>query len=391
MDLIIDFYKELDTLNLIIFWGIIIVIILLLIFSFILINKNKKLKKIVEKQNKYEEEIPIKKTELSQEAIYENKKELETPKVTEEPEKPKINQEDISKPIEIEKDFVAEEHVSVYQNNESVTSNVQEKSEQIKYNQINTTKNIEIPNKPYQRNVLREMSLSQTSPIGINRTNIKEDKKVEMIKDLEESLNDKNIEIETPREPEVKLEKKENVNETTKQELSSIKDNSYRKTEIKHDISPTSKHDNFTHEPTKTTVKVDTPEEKVNTHTSILENYQDISNETNDRKEKKSSEKYLEEVSRKLAEAEVPDEIERTSYEIKQEEDAIISYKELMEKKDSIQTIDEEEAVISIEELMNKANAKTEESQTESKLYNLSEEEANDNFIKELKQFRNDL
>ena len=48
MKFIIDFYKNLDPLNLIIFWGIIIVIILLLIFSFILINKNKKLKKIVE-------------------------------------------------------------------------------------------------------------------------------------------------------------------------------------------------------------------------------------------------------------------------------------------------------------------------------------------------------
>jgi len=49
MDFIIDYYKSLDTLNLIIFWGIIIVVILLLIFSCILLNKNKKLKKIVEK------------------------------------------------------------------------------------------------------------------------------------------------------------------------------------------------------------------------------------------------------------------------------------------------------------------------------------------------------
>ena len=61
-----------------------------------------------------------------------------------------------------------------------------------------------------------------------------------------------------------------------------------------------------------------------------------------------------------------------------------------MEKKDSIQTIDEEDAVISIEELMNKTN-KQEEIENNARLYNLSEEEANDNFIKELKQFRNDL
>ena len=66
MNLIIDFYKSLDVLNLIIFWGIIIVIILLLIFSFILINKNKKLKKIVE-TGSLQEDIPIKKTKLKEE------------------------------------------------------------------------------------------------------------------------------------------------------------------------------------------------------------------------------------------------------------------------------------------------------------------------------------
>ena len=68
-----------------------------------------------------------------------------------------------------------------------------------------------------------------------------------------------------------------------------------------------------------------------------------------------------------------------------------ISYKELMEKKDSIQTIDEEEAIISIEELMNRNNKKQIEEQESSKLYNLTESEKNDDFIKELKQFRNDL
>ena len=122
-------------------------------------------------------------------------------------------------------------------------------------------------------------------------------------------------------------------------------------------------------------------------------NIENISKEeTTYKKNTNSNNMYLEEVSRKLAEAEIPDEIERTNYELKQEEDAIISFKELMEKKDSIQTIDEEDAVISIEELMNRNNQKTEaQLEEERKLYNLTEEEENDNFIKELKQFRNDL
>ena len=47
MKLIIEFYKELDVLNLILFWGIIIVITLLLTFSIIMVNKNKKLRQII--------------------------------------------------------------------------------------------------------------------------------------------------------------------------------------------------------------------------------------------------------------------------------------------------------------------------------------------------------
>lgn len=95
------------------------------------------------------------------------------------------------------------------------------------------------------------------------------------------------------------------------------------------------------------------------------------------------NEQYLKEVSHKLANAKELEGINRTQYEIKQEEDAIISYEELMRKKDSIQIIDEEDAVISIEEL-------TKRKQQE-KLYNITEEEENEKFIKELKNFRHDL
>ena len=53
---------------------------------------------------------------------------------------------------------------------------------------IKEQKIIEMPTGPYQRNVLREMSLSQTSPIGINRNQEQVHKKIELAKDLEESL-----------------------------------------------------------------------------------------------------------------------------------------------------------------------------------------------------------
>lgn len=391
MDLIIDFYKNLDALNLIIFWGIIIVIILLLIFSFILISKNKKLKKIVEKQNKYEEEIPIKKQELNQEAISKNIQVKEIEKISEEPSELIKIENNVDNSIQIEKDFVAEELVSGYQNKETAISNNQEPTATRKAYQTITSNNIEIPNKPYQRNVLREMSLSQTSPIGINRTNIKEDKKIEMMKDLEESLNDTKVEIEQKKEQPTDYNQK--VENTLIQELTNTKEETSRKIEIKNEsiIKINQNNNNHIKEAPEYKIKNDTANFMEKKHHNILESYQDLPHNQNETKEKKSSEKYLEEVSRKLAEAEVPDEIERTNYEIKQEEDAIISYKELMEKKDTIQTIDEEEAVISIEELMNRENKKQEEPHIETKLYNLGEEEENDNFIKELKQFRNDL
>ena len=52
MKQIIDFYKNLDVLNMIIFWGVIIVVILLLVFAIIISKKNKKLQKVLnDKQN----------------------------------------------------------------------------------------------------------------------------------------------------------------------------------------------------------------------------------------------------------------------------------------------------------------------------------------------------
>ena len=47
MKSLIDFYKNLDTFNLVMFWSVIIIILLLLIFAIIITNKNRKLKKLL--------------------------------------------------------------------------------------------------------------------------------------------------------------------------------------------------------------------------------------------------------------------------------------------------------------------------------------------------------
>ena len=96
MNFIVDFYKDLENLDLIIFWGIIVVIILLLIFSIIMINKNNKLKKLVNKKTQKEisddkyEELPIKKEKNQSELSINNQpdKENETSVIL--PELPQI-------------------------------------------------------------------------------------------------------------------------------------------------------------------------------------------------------------------------------------------------------------------------------------------------------------
>ena len=326
MELIINFYKELDTLNLIIFWGIIIVIILLLILSFVLINKNKKLKKIVEENNKYEEEIPIKNKEIEIKQNIEENHELESELImtVSEEKNAKSPEEIVSPPIEVENNFVVEEHISEY--NRNIINQEESQNENSVY-QVNTKQVFEIPNKPYQRNVLREMSLSQTSPIGINRQVPKEDKKTEMVKDLEDSLKNEEINIYENKDAEKEISYTEEINNQVENELTDIEEISYRKTEIQQDViveKNTSILDSQ-----KLTQSKDNEELSENQTIELLNNQEPVNDEIN-----KTSEKYLEEVSKKLAEAEIPNDIERTNYELQQEEDAIISYKELMEKKD---------------------------------------------------------
>lgn len=594
MEFILEFYQSLETLDLIIFWGIIIVIILLIIFSLVMINKNKKLKKMVSKNNQEkqtintDQELPIKTTNLSDQVDksinldstpkkndQEELKEIDLPEIPGVKKELDISQNNLNNSIETEKKFIAEEHIMEYNNdlfslpnikkNNPSTENQSKENKQPENRKIKSSSTIDLPKTPYERNVLREMSLSQTSPIGLTYPKANEDKKLAMAKDLSDSLhsenineddfqenyqssnNQKNIQNNPPiKESNITL-KREQITRTTtniqeknhhqisssnlqsstvekennllKQELQSIPNSSSRKTTIKNDLprvtpnnlkddatpkNETNKISNFSNKSssmnqpnnsniideeyqTKNNFKEDhlhfqertiknnhldnsTTEKhelsspsisnsdylknnhsskESSTNNNLNKNlseskdtlhssknnqnelaYKETNIQTNSKNSSKndidprvkalfdsiskqdeptiknnSSEQYLEEVSRKLAEAEITDEVERTDYELEQEENAIISYKELMAKKDSIQTIDEEDAVISIEELMNRNQnndmetsnyqkeplSKPTNNEEDTKLYKLTEEEEDDDFINELKQFRNDL
>ena len=127
-------------------------------------------------------------------------------------------------------------------------------------------------------------------------------------------------------------------------------------------------------------------EKEMNHSKEMINKIYDNTNKINEtiKEESTKTNDYLNEVSKKLSEAKETDEIKRTEYEIKQEEEAIISYDELMQKKDQIKMIDDEDAVISINELYNRNNQKE-------RIYNITKEEEDNKFISELKDFRSDL
>ena len=391
MKLIIDFYKELDVLNLILFWGIIIVITLLLTFSIIMVNKNKKLRQIIAEKypkkisedeellNEFDEDLAIKKDaydeeyekqdyqqvieeqENKSEANFihdynETKTEIETLPNLEIKENISNKYQEINKEENIKKDnsldntvkiddidhknikeemennhknqsFVAEEYIMEYntnKNNQLDKYNVENEKKIEPVENINTPKQDAVMptvSKPYQKNVLREMYSNQTSPIGITQKNIEKKQEINKAIDLNNNLN---------------YQKNE--------------ENLYVKESENRYINPVKKDTNLV-----------------------------IENNRNNYEQKRN---YLRDVSQELNKANASSGIKRTSYELKQEEEAIISFKELMEKKDSIQMIDEEEAIISIEELVK---------HEKEKLYQITPEEEDERFVNELKKFRNDL
>lgn len=356
MKYIIDFYKELDMVNLIVFWGTIIVVILLLTFSIILANKNKKLKYILESKgidiDNYEEnddELAIKKDFETQ--ITEKEEQLKN----EENLKKTIYAEEINEDIPIlkqeivEEKFTPEEHIMEYENKEEnkIINNYYQaeikqttnndyrdninryQNENNDYEQNNNIEKQQIISKkttnelhPYNNTNYKELQSRQISPIGITKKENLNEKEIVKAKELHTNLNYEDI-----KEKEIHIP---NINSIERQR------------QIAEEIR----------------------RQKIN--------------------EEKPRGNYLEEISKSLSKIANNEGLNRTEYELKQEEDAIISYKELMEKKDSIQTIDEEEAVISIEELI----AKKKEQE---KLYNITNDAEDNEFINELKNFKSDL
>lgn len=356
---IINYYTNLDSLNKIIFWGIILVVILILIFTILMINKTKKTKIIKESEIPEKEIVPINNKNI----LVDEKNNISAKQEIE-----KISQKEKNEDIKFNVEELVNNYSKAETNNiEQINIKSDEQRDTPKISNQNIYKVEEVKRKPYEKNILREMSLGQTSPIGIVKPITNENKEKEGANELYKSLSNN---------AENNIRKYDNSYDRTKEikEYLTEKNDEYRaKNLITKQATSTMNKDNKE--------KNDNELKKQESMNSYLQKIKvmDEPKKTNNSENKK----YLEEVSKKLS-SQIEDDIKRTEYEIQQEEDAIISYEELQRKKDTIQIIDEEDAVISIEELM-------EREKNNNKLYNITNEAENTNFINELKDFRKDL
>lgn len=369
-----DFFKNLDTLNLFLFLGIVIVIILLLAFSILMANKNKKLKRLLELKERKVDNKSIDKNEdfIPIDRSFSRDENNKYPLQTEERELKENNHQELhytnNSSSYSQSDYSTEQEKN---NNDARTLNTNNdpfiaeeyvQQEHITNNNLNKENTLSYPiNKPYQKNVLREMSLNQTSPIGIGNSHTSINNKIDEYQELNKSLNDNINEDEDIKR--YHEEKKKSISENQSSDIMTSDEKNSKIEQREIDNKAKIEEDRFAY-----------------WRQNLKPKFTDEAEE----KDRHGKKEYLEEVSKKLSNAVENNNIDRTAYELQQEEDAIISYEELMQKKDQIRIIDEEDAVISIEELISRK-------QNEDKVYQLSNSESNDKFIDELKNFRGNL
>ena len=170
---------------------------------------------------------------------------------------------------------------------------------------------------------------------------VKEETKQELIEPVkEEKVVESVIEVKQERNPEkVDIDKKDNI---SKKEEGPYSKNVLREMSTRYQTSPIS-------------IKKEENNDKVNIVSISKEEEPKVKEEVVVPKEKTRQEKlsFAEEISKKMEEELKPQTIELTDYEKQQEEEAIISYQELLQtNKDRLYNItDEEETVDFIKEL----------------------------------------
>lgn len=299
------FYQSLDIGGLVVVWGLLFVFLFFMVATFLLFSKNRELGKLLQEKTKKVAELEAEKRALLEKKI------------------DKVAVKDLNKDIKPvkEKQEVTLEEEAIFTDDENNDAPV--------INKNNINDNISINGKEDVSNKDEMISNVADKEVVINTNSNIDDKQNEEVKQATKVGQDDVIE-----KPSDTISTRSQVSNNTVSSNNNLYSRSALKDNRRFQTSPI----NIIREES-----LDETMQKLKP-IEIGEAKEDV---------KRENVNFVEEISRKMEQEIKPQTIELTDYELKQEEEAIISYDELMKNKDRLFKItdDEEDDAQFIEEL----------------------------------------
>ena len=299
------FYQSLDIGGLVVVWGLLFVFLFFMVATFLLFSKNRELGKLLQEKTKKVAELEAEKRTLLEKKI------------------DKVAVKDLNKDIKPvkEKQEVTLEEEAIFTDDETNDASV--------VNKNNINDNISINSKEDVSNKDKMIGNVTDKEVVINTNSNIDDKRKEEVKQATKVGQEEIIES-----PSDSISTRSQVSNNTVSSNNNLYSRSVLKDNRRFQTSPI----NIIREET-----LDETMQKLKP-IEIGEAKEDV---------KRENVNFVEEISRKMEQEIKPQTIELTDYELKQEEEAIISYDELMKNKDRLFKItdDEEDDAQFIEEL----------------------------------------
>ena len=299
------FYQSLDIGGLVVLWGLLFVFLFFMVATFLLFSKNRELGKLLQEKTKKVAELEAEKRALLEKKI------------------DKVAVKDLNKDIKPvkEKQEVTLEEEAIFTDDETNDAPV--------VNKNNINDNISINSKEDVSDKDKMISDVTDKEVVINTNSNIDDKRNEEVKQAKEVGQDEVVE-----KPSAPISARSQVSNNTVSSNNNLYSRSALKDNRRFQTSPI----NIIREES-----LDETMQKLKP-IEIGEAKEDV---------KRENVNFVEEISRKMEQEIKPQTIELTDYELKQEEEAIISYDELMKNKDRLFKItdDEEDDAQFIEEL----------------------------------------
>ena len=299
------FYQSLDIGGLVVVWGLLFVFLFFMVATFLLFSKNRELGKLLQEKTKKVAELEAEKRTLLEKKI------------------DKVAVKDLNKDIKPvkEKQEVTLEEEAIFTDDETNDAPV--------VNKNNINDNISINSKEDVSNKNKMIGNVTDKEVVINTNSNIDDKRKEEVKQATKVGQEEIIES-----PSDSISTRSQVSNNTVSSNNNLYSRSALKDNRRFQTSPI----NIIREES-----LDETMQKLKP-IEIGEAKEDV---------KRENVNFVEEISRKMEQEIKPQTIELTDYELKQEEEAIISYDELMKNKDRLFKItdDEEDDAQFIEEL----------------------------------------